>query len=194
MAGLMPALGLSLSIVGFAGVDSEAMTAIAQGYALDGHALAGMIGGLLLWAVAGSLVGQVYLLGLSLAYLRLTDGLDLSASEAALRASFDDARRRAAELGDKARQATQRDGGASAAATTGSFPPIQRVDDRTMPTPPPPTTPHESPSLADADIDLPLDVTLPPAPPLPPITTCPHCLSAVTPDDVFCGVCGYRLK
>ena len=28
---------------------------------------------------------------------------------------------------------------------------------------------------------------LPPAPPLPAITTCPHCLSSVAPDDAFCG-------
>ena len=60
-----------------------------------------LFGGLLLWAVAGSLVGQVYLLGLSLVYLRVTEGLDLSASEAALRAAFEDAKRRTAELGGR---------------------------------------------------------------------------------------------
>ncbi len=190
MAGLMPTIGLSLSIVGFAGVDSEAMMAIGQGYALDGHALAGLIGALLLWAVAGSLVGQVGLFGLSQAYLRLTEGLDLSASEAALRAAFDDARRRTAELGAKARQATQRDDAASAIAAA-SFPPIQRVDAGASLAP---ASAHASQAPADTDIDLPLDVALPPAPPLPPITTCAQCLSSVTPDDVFCGVCGYRLK
>jgi len=29
---------------------------------------------------------------------------------------------------------------------------------------------------------------------VPAASTCPQCLSAVTSDDVFCGVCGYRLK
>ena len=53
MAGLVPTLGLSLSIVGFAGFGSEEMMTMAQGYALDGHAIAGLFGGLLLWAVAG---------------------------------------------------------------------------------------------------------------------------------------------
>ena len=189
MAGLMPTIGLSLSIVGFAGVDSEAMLA-SQGYALDGHALAGLIGALLLWAVAGSLVGQVFLLGLSQAYLRLTEGLDLSASEAALRAGFDDARRRTAELCAKARRTTQRDAAASALAAA-SFPPIQRVDAVASLTREPA---RESQAPADTDIDLPLDVALPVAPPLALITTCPQCLSSVTSDDVFCGVCGYRLK
>ena len=43
MAGLVPTLGLSLSIVGFGGFGSEEMMAMAQGYALDGHAIAGAV-------------------------------------------------------------------------------------------------------------------------------------------------------
>jgi hypothetical protein len=31
-------------------------------------------------------------------------------------------------------------------------------------------------------------------PPLAAVTTCPQCLSAVVEDDVFCGVCGFRLQ
>jgi hypothetical protein len=224
MAGLMPTLGLSLSIVGFGGFGSEEIMAMAQGYALDGHAIAGLFGGLLLWAVAGSLVGQVYLLGLSLVYLRVTEGLDLSASEATLQAAFDDAKRCAGGLGGKAR----RDAPAPFATAASSpfersasapLPPITSSDDHatTMPAARPEISPHES-----TDIDLPLDVArpsatppatgtppawqppprsgvplpgaLPAAPPLPAITTCPHCLSSVSPEDSFCGVCGYRLK
>src|SRR5450432_440122 len=120
MSGLLPTLGLSMSIVGFGGFGMQSMMAMSQGYGGSGHAIAGAIGGALLWAVAGSLVGQVYLLGLSLVYLRVTEGLDLSASEAALRATFDDAKRRTAELGEKARQATNRDA-APAAAAASSF-------------------------------------------------------------------------
>jgi hypothetical protein len=114
--GLLPTLGMSVSIVGVGGVGLESLMAMPQGSG-SGHAVAGAIGGALLWAVAASLVGQVYLLGLSLVYLRVTEGLDLTASEEALRAAFDDARRRAAELGDKAREATHRD---SASASAGS--------------------------------------------------------------------------
>ena len=47
---------------------------------------------------------------------------------------------------------------------------------------PPPVTP--APSVAP----------LPAPAPLPTPTTCAQCLSPVSPDDVFCGVCGYRLK
>jgi hypothetical protein len=235
-----------------------------QGYGGGGHAVAGAIGAALLWAVAASLVGQVYLLGLSLVYLRVTEGLDLSASEAALRATFDDAKRRTAELGERARQAAHRDGSggasasaAAAAATTavaapGAFrdatdeptapfmpaatePPATASPDfasRTLPSddrttaptarevardlpdialpfdepaaaaPPPPPSYSAPPAWAPppttagpvAPAAAPSPAALPPAPPLPPPTTCPQCLSSVTPEDVFCGVCGYRLK
>ena len=120
-AGLLPTMGLSMSIVGFGGLGMESMMAMSQGGGGGGHAIAGAIGGLLLWAVAASLVGQVYLLGLSLVYLRVTEGLDLTASEASLRATFDDAKRRTAELGEKARQAATRDA-APAAATAAAAP------------------------------------------------------------------------
>src|SRR4051794_205894 len=79
-AGLVPTLGLSVSIVGFGGFGMESVMAMSQG---GGYAVAGAIGGALLWAVAASLVGQVYLLGLSLVNLRVTEGLDLTAAEAA---------------------------------------------------------------------------------------------------------------
>ena len=102
--GLVPTLGLSMAIVGFGGFGPEAMMTMSSG---GGHAMAGVIGGALLWAVAASLLAQVYLLGLSMVYLRVTEGLDLTAAEAALRATVDDARRRAAQLGEKAREATQ---------------------------------------------------------------------------------------
>jgi hypothetical protein len=47
---------------------------------------------------------------------------------------------------------------------------------------PPPAAP--APSVAP----------LPAAAPLPAPTTCAQCLSPVSPEDVFCGICGYRLK
>jgi hypothetical protein len=113
-AGLMPTLGMSLSIVGFGGLGMESIAAMSHGG--GGHAIAGVIGGALLWAIAASLVGQVYLLGLSIVYLRVTEGLDLTSAEESFRATLDEAKRRTAELGEKARQATQRGGEAPAAA------------------------------------------------------------------------------
>jgi hypothetical protein len=275
LSGLLPTIGLSASIVGFGGMGMgmESMMMMAQGGG-GGHAIAGAIGGALLWAVSASLVGQVYLLGLSLVYLRVTEGLDLTASEAALRASFDDAKRRTAELGEKARQAAQRDSApaaaaaATAAAAAPAFAapppaPVYSPPPAFAPPPPPaavynpppafsaappptfdktagdpfaairpdddatimPTPKAAPPIVEDTDIALPFDdlppaaaapsygappawtpppatapaaapvaTALPPAAPLPAITTCPQCLSPVTPEDVFCGVCGYRLK
>ncbi len=230
-AGMLPTMGMSMGIVGFGGLGMDSMMAMSQGGG-GGHAIAGAIGAALLWAIAASLVGQVYLLGLSLVYLRVTDGLDLSASEASLRAAFDDARRRTAELGEKARQATQRDSEPSTASTaaTAAAPFAAAAASfaaaaATSPASAPPSAATEemttvaSPRTvegANSDIDLPLDGPAPapsnpaysppawkaasPAPlPLPaaaslPAATCPQCLSAIAPEDVFCGVCGYRLK
>jgi len=250
--GLLPTLGMSMSIVGFGGFGMESMMAMSQGAGGGaGHAIAGAIGGALLWAVAASLIGQVYLLGLSLVYLRVTEGLDLTASEAALRATFDDARRRTVELGEKARQATQRDGGGAGAATGAAAGGAMASGAAAAPAPvynpppaysPPPgfapapaarsgaaeesttiaSTRHDAPT-GDPDIELPFDepapappavpsyaappawapppaarapsiAPLPAAAPLPAPTTCAQCLSPVSADDVFCGVCGYRLK
>ena len=237
---------MSMSIVGFGGLGMESLMTMSQGG--SGHAVAGAIGGALLWAVAASLVGQVYLLGLSLVYLRVTEGLDLTASEEALRATFDDAKRRTAEFGEKARQATKRDStaagagaGAGAAGTTAAGsaatpPPAYSPPPTFTAAPAPPFDPSASdpyrlraneqttlpPSglhtARDPDIALPFDdlpapvppgpsewtplptqapsaASLPAATPPPPATTCPQCLSPVAPaEDMFCGVCGYRLK
>ena len=214
-AGMLPTMAMSLGIVGFGGLGVDSMMALSQGG--GGHAIAGAIGAALLWAVAASLVGQVYLLGLSLVYLRVTDGLDLSASEASLRAAFDDARRRTADLGERARQATQRDPVSPAAAVAAAPFAAPRA---AAPAAAPVDLPFEEATTVasprtvqapDFDIDLPLDRPatvssipaysappaagpLPAAAPLPAATTCPQCLSAISPEDVFCGVCGYRLK
>ena len=256
--GLVPTLGMSMSIVGFGGFGMESMMAMSQGGGGGaGHAIAGAIGGALLWAVAASLVGQVYLLGLSLVYLRVTEGLDLTASEAALRATFDDARRRTAELGEKARQATQRDSGGAARrgggardgerrgrGTCAGLQPAAGVQPaagirtgavagrrrrrsrrrshrrgttcrpaiptssclstsrRRAPAPPAPSAPSAPavpsyaapPAWTPPPAAAPSVAPLPAAAPLPAPTTCAQCLSPVSPDDVFCGVCGYRLK
>ncbi|MEO6362091.1 MAG: hypothetical protein ABIO71_02570 [Caldimonas sp.] len=244
--GLVPTLGMSAGILGFGGMgamgEMGGMGAMMPGLrgAGTGHAMAGAIGFGVLWAVAFSLVGLVYLLGLSLVYLRLTEGLDLTATESALRASFKEARRRTAELGERARAATRgsdrTDSPAPPAPPAGPDREALRAaafGDTTMSTPLPsiprppggesstgrrpadplPTVPTLP--LTHADIDLPIDEPSPtaasfyvppvdptasalpppaPAPQLPARTACPQCLSAVGANDVFCGVCGHRLK
>ena len=259
-AGLMPTLGLSASIVGFSGMGGfGSVMGMTQGLGGGGggHAIAGLIGGMVLWAIAASLVLQVYLLGLCLVYLRVTEGLDLSATEAALRQKLDEAKRRAADLGDKARSAANRDAttpgaptppgnGAAAAGAAAAMaapfataapapyaPPMPPMSPAPFAPPPPPYAPPAAytppaPYVADlapiasTDIDLSFDATpapvappvpssMPPsysappvyvpppqapvaAPAMPAPTTCPQCLSPITGEDVFCGVCGYRLK
>ncbi|MEO5880843.1 MAG: zinc ribbon domain-containing protein [Caldimonas sp.] len=264
-AGLLPTIGMSASIVGFGGLGSMmggmgGMGAMGGGGGGGvGHAIAGGLGLAVLWAIAASLVAQVYLLGLCLVYLRVTEGLDLSGTEAALRQKLDQARSRASDLGEKARAAANR-------ATAPASPPPPAAPAAMQPPPydppvpaqpvytpaapvqpaynpggmaaggaaaaafaaapptavPPAYTP-QAPPAASTDIDLSFD-ELPPASATPPATpphappayappayapppteapptqtmpvasTCPQCLSPITPEDVFCGVCGYRVK
>jgi hypothetical protein len=259
-AGLMPTLGLSASILSFGDLGSMMMGGMGgvggiagmRGMGGGGHVVAGGLGLGVLWAVAASLVAQVYLLGLCLVYLRVTEGLDLSATEAALRQKLDEARSRASDLGEKARAAAHRTAAPPATPPAGMQPPSY-----TPPAPmqapfnpagmaaggaaaagfaaaPPPTavppayTPPSAylpptPPAASTDIDLSFDDSpasatppratpaysppaysppayVPPpaqpaaAPAMPVASTCPQCLSPVTGEDVFCGVCGYRLK
>jgi hypothetical protein len=224
MAGLMPTLGLSLSIVGFGGISSEEMLAMAQGYALGGHAVAGLFGGL---PVGGRrIAGRPGLsarpvAGLSARHRRARPERVGGGAAGRLR------RREAAHRRARRETAPGRAGAVLLRRAVARF---RAQRQRAL------VADHErrrrrhhdargDPARAagahGTDIDLPLDITprrgnapaygappawqppraaaplpgaLPPAPPLPAITTCPQCLSSVTPDDVFCGVCGYRLK
>jgi hypothetical protein len=259
-AGLMPTLGLSASILSFGDLGSMMMGGMGgvggiagmRGMGGGGHVVAGGLGLGVLWAVAASLVAQVYLLGLCLVYLRVTEGLDLSATEAALRQKLDEARSRASDLGEKARAAAHRTAAPPATPPAGMQPPSYTPPAPMQPpynpagvaaggaaaagfaAAPPPTavppayTPPSAylpptPPAASTDIDLSFDDSpasatppratpaysppaysppayVPPlaqpaaAPAMPVASTCPQCLSPVTGEDVFCGVCGYRLK
>ena len=118
---------------------------------------------------AATLVAQVYLLGLNLVYLRVTEGLDTGSTEAALSQGFDQARRRAAELGHKAKEvadrAREQARQAAAAANRAAAPPA-----------------------AAAPMGLP-EAANPPVPQAAVASICPSCHAAVTADDMFCGVC-----
>ena len=187
-AGLMPSIGLSAAVLGGDGLYSMLGMLRQHGTDLGGaaevggagaYAVAAGIGVGLLWALAGSLLSLVYLLGLNLVYLRVTEGLDVGATEAALKARLDDAKRQAADLGQKAREAAERarEQARQSAAAAASKP--------ATPAEPPPAP--ESPAPQE-----------PPTGPTPPTAAkapgCPQCLAPVGADDVFCGVCGYKLK
>ena len=191
-SGLMPAVGMSAAILG----DDEfaaMLTMMRQrgelaGSAGAGYAIAVSIGGGLLWALTGSLLSLVYLLGLNLVYLRVTEGLDVSATETALRTRLDDAKRQATDLGQKARGAAERareQARQSAAAAQANVAATTKPPPDAPP-PPTPAPPTEAPVRA-----MPPDST---TPAVAKALTCPQCLSAVGRDDVFCGVCGYKLK
>jgi len=196
-AGLMPSIGLSASILGGSGLGQ--MVGMMRGGAefgdvgSAGYAIAAGIGAGLLWALAGSLVSLVNLLGLNLVYLRVTEGLDASAAEAALKSRLDDAKRQAADLGQKARDAADRAreqarSSAAAAQTSAAAAAAMATATAKPASPPPPAAPV--PPRA-APREAPGDTTMPS---MKKMLSCPQCLSAIAAEDVFCGVCGYKLK
>lgn len=104
--GLIPTLGLSVSIVGAGGFGD--LSSIRYGGAeTGGYMIAGAVGSALLWSVAGTLVALVYLLGNNLVYLRVTEGLDASATESAMMRHIDEARRKASDMGQRAKDAAE---------------------------------------------------------------------------------------
>ena len=181
ITGLIPSAGMMAGILGGDGLAS--VFGVLRGFGMDqggygggrggsgaGYVVAAGIGGGLLWALAASLVSLVYLLGLNLVYLRVTEGLDVGATEAVMQAGFDDAKRRAAELSQKAKDAAERAReqarqSASAASAAATAPPVY------SPAPPVSAAPASSAT-----------------------TLCPKCTAPVGPDDLFCGVCGHKLK
>ena len=168
MAGLLGGDGLG-SVFGLLrdfGMDQGGYGGTRGGSGLAYVAAAG-IGGGLLWALAASLVSLVYLLGLNLVYLRVTEGLDVAATEAAMQAGFDDAKRRAAELSQKAKDAAER-----ARAQSRTSAPAAQTGSTAAATPPAYSA----------------------APAAPATTLCPKCSAPVGADDLFCGVCGFKLK
>ena len=186
-AGLMPTIGMSASILGgdgmggmlgmlrqrgeFGGFGSDGSVGTG-GMGGVGYAIAASIGGGLLWALAGSLLSLVNLLGLNLVYLRVTEGLDSGAAEAALKAHLDDAKRQAADLGQRAKDAAERARDHARQSSAAAAAPAA---------PPPASSVHEPPS----------DATMPA---MGRALACPQCLSSVGRDDAFCGVCGHKLK
>lgn len=170
--GFWPAVGLSASIIGVSGIGDVSSTfsnMMYGGMGGGGHLLAGAIGGGVLWALALTLVFQVGLMGVNLVYLRVSEGLDASATEEAMRARFDDAKRKAAEVGQKARDAAER---ARAQAA-------QVAQER------------RAAAVATVPPPMPSDQAAPTAKVM--ASHCPQCRAAITAQDQFCGECGYRL-
>lgn len=185
-SGLFPTLGLSAAIIGGGG-GMEYGGGMRGGMGggmgpLGGlmgmmsggggaHAVAGGIGFGVLWAIAATLVSQVWLLGLNLVYLRVSEGLDAQATEAALAKGLADARRKSAEMAQKAKEAAERA--------------REQARQHAAPATAPAAAPVAAPPVAAA---------APTAPMAPMAMACPKCRAAITTDDLFCGACGHRLK
>ncbi len=204
-AGLMPTFGLAASILGGGSGGMGSMFGVMPGGAYGGmggigggYMVGGMVGAGVIWALATTLIGLVWLLGLNIVYLRLTEGLDVSATEDALRRGFDDAKRRTAELGEAAKaKAAAASAAASAAARqrtsapAPSDPPADLVGSGTVP---PPASAPASPPTSEGPRET-IDPSPRPTFTPPPLTVnCPSCSAACSVDDVYCGVCGQRLK
>jgi hypothetical protein len=253
-AGLMPTLGLSASILSFGDLGSMMGGWAAWGHGWmrgmgggggGGHVVAGGLGLGVLWAVAASLVAQVYLLGLP----GLPAGHRRPRPQRHRGGTAAKARR-----GAQPRQRSRREGrrashraappppagmqaavlhptGADAAALSRRHGRWRRAAFAAAPPPPPCRRPtrrprptcrrrplRHRPTSTCRSTTLAHPATPPTATPAysPPAYSppayhaaagaacrragdagdldCPQCLSPVTGEDVFCGVCGYRLK
>jgi len=187
MFGFFPAMGLAATSIGSLGgsmggagmhgggdMFGSMMGGLVRG-GMGGYAIAGGIGSGILWALAMTLVFQVSLLGANLAYLRVSEGIDSSATERAMHERLEQAKRKAAEMGQQAKEAAER---ARAQAA-------QAAEQRRA-------------AAASAAAAAPPPVAAPPvvAPSPPPAmaSTCPQCRAAVGAQDQFCGECGFRLR
>lgn len=187
-SGLFPTLGLSAALLG-GGMEygmGQGMHGMGPfgGFggmmgAGGGYAIAGAIGGGVLWALAATLVSQVWLLGLNLVYLRVSEGLDTNATEATIRGRLAEARRKSADMAHKAREAAERARDQARARTATAAPAASEAPAAAIQTAAPAPVPAASPQPR----------VVPPAP-----TACPVCQAPITADDVFCGACGHRLK
>lgn len=211
MMGTLITGGLSASIIGMGGgmgMGSLAgmmggmggnMGGSMEGYGSGaGHMMAAGLGGGIVWAVALTLPGLVYIRGCCQVYLANIQGINLQDAEQQLRGSLDAAKRRAEELKAK--------GEAMAAKMPERF--EKAADVQAAPLAPVSAAPASSASVAPTAVAAAASVTAPlfaasapvaaaPAMAQPSIEivthTCPKCSSVVTPGDAFCGSCGHKL-
>ncbi|MEO5672340.1 MAG: zinc ribbon domain-containing protein [Ramlibacter sp.] len=170
----VPILGMGGGMGGFGGMLGGMMGGAGMGRGIGmsgipGHAIGAMLGGGILFAIAFTLPGMVYLRGACSVYLRAIDGLDLAAEQAAIDARLAAAAARAREVQARAMAP------APVAATAAAAEPMKRepvLDDRPFAASTPP-------------VNEPANARLAPV--------CPKCGAGVSASDVFCGECGHRL-
>lgn len=193
-SGTAVTMGLSVPILGGSGMDGAMMGGFGMGVGGFGmgHTVAAAIGGGVLFAIAFTLPGMVYLRGACTVYLRAVDGLDLAAEQAAMDEKMAAAKAKAREMQAQAQ----------ARAEQFSKPPVAPVppaSEWTSAEPVAPTAPVAPQAAAAAAFTSTMPI-LPPAPTPaepppagPAMIACPQCQAPVVPGDAFCGECGRKL-
>jgi hypothetical protein len=208
--GVAPTMALSSSLLDL--VPGGAFGSLLGAMQGNGYAVAAGVGGGLLWAAASTLVAQVWLLGLVIVYGRVTVGIDLDLTERAWRRGIDEARRRTIELGERARSSRDHTRPTSAPVHDPSMGEVPWAPTTTPEFARPPAAvaplaastsasaaPWASPSNTSASSAQPPAGSPPSSATAggePPARTlhCPTCAAVCSTEDVFCGVCGERLR
>lgn len=207
---------------GMGGMGGYGMGSGTGGFTVFGIMVGGGIVWAVVAALAGALgllgVCLTYLKltdGLDMAHAEAALESAVSKTREKARQAAEEARRRTQELQDAARQraeqARERQAQAAAAAAASAAAAAEAA-----PRPEPRPDPHEPPAFEETIImpssqqppappppAPPAPVAAPPAPavidptvpdPVAPAWRCPACHASVTPDDIFCGACGHKLK
>jgi hypothetical protein len=212
MMGTLITGGLSASIIGMGGMGMGALAGMLGGMGGGasnlggsmggygngtGHMIAAGFGGGIVWAVALTLPGLVYLRGCCQVYLANIQGINLVDAEQQLRGSLDAAKRRAEELKAK--------GEAMAAQLPERFEKTaeaQAVPAATVSAAPDASTPVVAAAAVAAAVSAPLFAVSTPQVSAPPAAqasieivahACPQCNAEYAPGDAFCGSCGQKL-
>lgn len=191
--GMLSVGGMAAGILGFGSMNFSDF--FSEG--LNGHLIAGAIGGGLLYAVALVIPALIAVKGACIIYLNAIQGLDFGHAEAQLESGMAAVKKKAEEARERARQMTeQRAKNAPAdGAPSSSTPPTDSVSPA-APAAPVASAPPVAPAVAAqtaASVSAPTQAAAQ-APARAPATACPSCHVPVASDDVFCGNCGHKLK
>jgi MFS family permease len=157
-----------------------------------GHAAAAAIGGGILFAVAFTLPGMVYLRGACTVYLRAIDGLDLQAEQAAIDGKIAAARAKARDMQAQAQATAQQYASRPAAAPAAA--PAAHTEAAPAPARAAAAAAAVVPPVAVAPVAPPPVVTAPAPAPGTMAMACPNCRSPILASDLFCGECGHKLQ
>jgi len=171
--------GLSTAILG--GDLMHGFGAVFSGGGSTSLATAGMFGAGIVLAVAVALYTAVFMLGLALTYLKVSDGIDLAAAQQAMDAALAKTRERAQQMAEEAKRRGEE-------ARVAAQQRLEQMRAQSAAAAPAPAAAEPT----TANVPLPDPAVAPPAPTAAALT-CPSCHAEVQASDAFCGNCGHRL-